>query len=163
MSNLLGTGYGIMLHSCGVVDQDKGYVFAGISGNGKSTTARLWEGLAGVQILNDDHTIIRKINGQFQVFGTPWHGLGGMAAAADAPLERVYILRHAVENKATRITPARAAAALLVRTFAPLWNAEMMAFTLAFLEDLCTTVPVYELGFVPDRSAVDYVRCQSES
>jgi hypothetical protein len=159
MINLLGTGYGILLHSCGVIDGESGIVFAGIGTAGKTTTARLWNGLAGVRVLNDDHTILRKIDGQFRVYGTPWHGRGGFALSDDAPLKKVFILKHAESNRAVLLSPAQAAASLLVRCFAPLWSAPAMDYTLQFLDELCQTVPCYELGFVPDQSAVEYVRC----
>jgi hypothetical protein len=161
MTNLLGTRYGIMLHSCGVIDEGEGIIFAGISGAGKTTTARLWQNFTGVQIVNDDHTIIRKIDNEFRLYGTPWHGQGGFAQAEDAPLKEIYILKHSLSNHAVRLAPPKAAAALLVRTFAPLWNAKAMALTLQFLDELCQAVPCYELGFVPDQSAVEYVRCLS--
>lgn len=159
MTNLLGTGYGIMLHSCGVIDSGNGIVFAGTSTAGKTTTARLWNNLAGVRVLNDDHTILRNRGGLFRVYGTPWHGEGGIALAKDAPLRKIFILKHAPSNQAVRLSPEQAAAALLVRTFPPLWSMEGMAFTLQFLDELCQAVPCYELGFVPDQSAVEYVRC----
>ncbi len=161
MINLLATGFGIMVHSCGVIDGENGIVFAGIGSAGKSTTARLWNGLPGVRVLNDDHTIIRKIDGEFRVYGTPWHGQGGIALAADAPLKKIFILKHASSNLAVPLSPAQAATALLVRSFAPLWSASAMAFTLQFLDELCQAVPCYELGFVPEQSAVEYVRCLS--
>ncbi len=161
LTNLLGTGYGIMLHSCALIDQEDGIVFAGVSGAGKSTTAHLWNELPGVQILNDDHSIIRKMDDHYRVFGTPWHGRGGFTLAQDAPLKRIFILKHAAENQASRLPPAQASAQLLVRTFAPLWSAPAMAYTLQFLDELCQTIPCYELGFVPDRSAVEYIRCLS--
>jgi len=159
MTSLLGTGYGIMLHSCGVIDAGDGLVFAGISTAGKTTTAFLWEKHPQARVLNDDHTILRKTDGQFRLYGTPWHGLTGIARSADAPLKKIFILKHAPANQAVRLSPARAAAALLVRTFAPLWSAPAMAYTLQFLDELCQTVPCYELGFVPDQSVVEYVRC----
>jgi hypothetical protein len=163
MTNLLGTGYGITLHSCGIIDAEDGIVFAGIGSAGKSTTSRLWSGLPGVRVLNDDRTIIRKIDGQFRVYGTPWRGQGGMALAEDAPLKMMFILKHALSNQAVRLSPAQAAAALLVRTFAPLWSSPAMDFTLQFLDELCQAVPCYELGFVPDQSAVEYIRCLSSN
>jgi hypothetical protein len=161
MTNVLGTGYGVMLHSCGVVDAGDGIVFAGVSSAGKTTTAHLWESQAGVRVLNDDHTILRKIDGQFRVYGTPWHGQGGMALAEDAPLKQIFILKHDAFNHAERLSPVQAAAALLVRAFPALWSAPAIDFTLQFLDELCQAVPCYELGFVPDESAVEYVRCLS--
>jgi hypothetical protein len=161
MAGLLGLEHGIMLHSCGVIDQGKGLVFSGFSTAGKSTTARLWDGLPGVKVVNDDHTIIRKVDGVFRVYGTPWHGEGGIALADDAPLEKIFILRHAGSNQAVRLAPAQAAALLMARSFSSLWSAQGVANTLHFLDELCRTVPCYDLGFVPDASAVEFVRCLS--
>ena len=161
MTCLLGTGYGVMLHSCGVIDGDEGLVFAGIGSAGKTTTARLWDDHAGAVVVNDDHTILRKVDDQFRVYGTPWHGQGGFARAEDAPLKKIFVIKHAKSNQAVLLSPSQAVAMLLVRTFAPLWDANSMAFTLQFLDDLCQTIPCYEFGFVPDRSAVEYIRCLS--
>ena len=163
MTNLLGTGYGIMLHSCGLIDRGNGIVFAGIGNAGKTTTARLWNNNPGVRVLNDDHTILRKIDGQFRVYGTPWHGQGGFALAEDAPIKKMFILKHAPSNQAVRLSPVQAVADLLVRTFAPLGSAPAMDFTLQFLDELCQAIPCYELGFVPDQSAVEYIRCLSSN
>lgn len=157
--HLLGMGKGIMLHSCGVIDEKQGLVFAGNSSAGKTTTARLWNAHPGVQVLNDDHTIVRKIKGQFRVFGTPWPGEGGFAVAEDAALDKLFILKQASSNIAEKLSPAQAAAALLARSFVPLWDSKAMEFTLHFLDELCRTIPCYTLGFVPDQSAVEYVRC----
>ncbi len=156
---LLGTGYGVMLHSCGIRDSACGYVFAGVSSSGKTTTACLWNELEGVRVLNDERTIICKDKGEFRVYGTPWHGTGGFALPNNAVAKNVFIIKHSSSNQAVRLSPARAAAALMISTFAPFWDASAMAFTLQFLDELCHAVPVYELGFVPDQSAVEYVRC----
>ncbi len=159
MVNVLGSGLGILQHACGVVDQGEGMVFTGISSAGKTTTARLWQGLPGVSVLNDDRVILRKVDGNFRVFGTPWHGQGGMALPLDAPLKRIFILKHAPENVATRLSVMQAVSMLLVRCFAPLWDPQAMQFTLQLLEEMCQSVPCYELGFVPDSQVVDFVRC----
>jgi hypothetical protein len=97
------------------------------------------------------------------VYGTPWHGQGGFMLAEDAPIKKMFILKHAPSNQALRLSPPQAVADLLVRTFAPLWSAPAMDFTLQFLDELCQAVPCYELGFVPDQSAVEYIRCLSSN
>ncbi len=158
MTSILGTGLGIMIHSCGVIDRESGILFAGTSTAGKTTTARLWNHNAGARVINDDHTIIRNITGQFRIFGTPWHGQGGMALPAEAPLKEIFIINHAQSNHAVRIPPVKAAAALLVRCFPALWDAQAMSYTLQFLDELCQAIPCYELGFLPDQSSVEYVR-----
>ena len=122
---------------------------------GKSTTARLWGGLCDARVLNDDHTIVRKINDEFCVYGTPWHGIAGTALAEDAPLKKIFILKHTPTNQAVRLPPAQAAAMLLVRAFAPLWSAPAMEFTLQFLDELCQA-SMLRAGVCagPDRSGV---------
>ncbi len=158
MTNLLAQGYGLCMHAAGVIDKGRGMMFAGTSGAGKSTTAGLWEGQEDVKVVNDDRVIIRKNDGQFRMYGTPWHGEGGMALPDAAPLEKVFLLKHAQENYVLPIDPMTAAAALLVRTYAPHWDKCGMEFSLSFLGDLSQTVPCYELGFVPDFTAVNFVR-----
>jgi len=157
MTSLLGTGYGVMQHACGVIYQGSGLLFSGVGGAGKTTTARLWESLTGARVLNDDRIIVRKKGSQFYIYGTPWHGQGGMALPEEAPLKRIFVLKQARSNLAMPISPVRAATDLLVRSISPFWSKEGMSFTLKFLAELCQQVPCVELGFVPDSSAVDFV------
>lgn len=157
--NLMAQGYGVMLHSCGLTDAGKGLVFAGYGGAGKSTTARIWDRVENIQVLNDDCIIVRKMLGKYFIFGTPWPGMGGNALPDSAPLDKIFILRQATHNESRQLSPVAAASALLARAFAPHWDASAMDFTLRFLSDLCQQVPVYELSFLPDKSIVEYVRC----
>ena len=157
--NLLGRSYGACLHACGVIDQGQGLVFAGYGGAGKSTTARIWQDHTNAAVLNDDRLIVRYIDGVYWVYGTPWHGLGGVASPAGAPLEKIFILKQGNENQAKRLSPAAAASELLVRSVAPFWDHRGMEFTLGFLSDLCQQIPCYELNFLPEPSMVDFVQC----
>ncbi len=159
MTSLLGTGYGLMLHACAVIDAGSGIVFAGIGSAGKTTTGRLWNANTSARILNDDHVILRKFDGRFRVYGTPWHGQGGFSSPEDAPLKKIFIIKHGNTNQAVPLSPPQAAASLLVRTFAALWDASAMAYSLQFLDELCQAIPCYEFGFVPDKTAVEYIRC----
>lgn len=159
MINLLSKAHGVVFHACGINQVDSGSIFAGISGAGKSTMANLWKRQNDVTLLSDDRVIVRKREGRFMVYGTPWHGDACAAAPDAAPLERIFIIRHAPENNITLLKPAEAASRLLVRSFPTFWDAEGMASTLEFLDELTRTVPCYDLGFVPDGSVVDFVRC----
>ena len=159
LTNLLAQGYGSNFHSCGIIDQGEGILFAGKSGAGKSTTAELWQGMEDAKVINDDHNIIRRHESGFWLYSTPWPGTGGIALPAGAPLKQIFILKQAPQNHVKQLTPVEAASALLVRSFPPFWDSQGMDFTLRFLDELCKTVPCYELGFLPDRSIVDYVRC----
>lgn len=157
MMNLLGTGLGMLFHASGVIYQGKGYLFAGMSSAGKTTTARLWQEIPAARAVNDDKVIVRQENVRFTLHGTPWHGEGRIAHPDSAPLARILILHHGEQNQATRLAPVQAASRLLGRAFIPLWDAAKMDCTLKFLGELCQAIPCYDYGFVPDASAVEYV------
>jgi hypothetical protein len=145
----------VEVHGCGVVWQGRALVFCGRSGAGKSTTARLWRRHArGARLLSDDRLVLRPGRRGVRVYGTPWHGDGGFASAASAPLGALCFLRHA---RATRLTPlgrAEAAARLFARSFPPPWDPEGVARALDACADASFRVPAFELAFRPDRSAV---------
>lgn len=153
---LLAQGRGLMIHSCGIDDGGRGYLFAGNSTHGKTTMARFWRDQAVV--LNDDRIVLRRRDGRFWIYGTPWHGDYSGVSPQGVPLEKIFFLQHADANRAQRVEGAVAASMLLARSFLPLWDAEGMRFTLDFCTQLMADVSCYKLGFVPDNSAVDFVR-----
>ena len=93
------------------------------------------------------------------MYGTPWHGDYTGVSPEGVPLEKVFLLRHGDDNQARRVVGAEAASMLLARCFPPFWDAAGMGFTVDFIAQLAEVVPCYELGFVPDERAVEYVRC----
>jgi hypothetical protein len=154
---LLARGRGLMMHACGIDDGGRGYLFAGNSTHGKSTTARLWQDEA--TILNDDRIVLRQREGRFWMYGTPWHGDYTGVAPHGVPLEKVFFLQHADDNQVRPVAGTEAASMLLTRCFPPLWDAEGMGFSVDFCGRLAGAVPCYELGFLPDGRVVEYVRC----
>jgi hypothetical protein len=149
---------GIELHSCGVVDHNgDGYLFAGNSGAGKTTTARLWQDDAK-EILSDDRIILRRENGQWWMYGTPWHGEAEICSASRAPLRGILLLDKAVRNELRTLSQSAAIARLFSCTFPPFHDAEGMNAVVGTLAEIVREVPVASLSFVKDRSAVEFVR-----
>jgi hypothetical protein len=161
MMNVLSQGYGVLLHACAVKDGERGIVFAGTSGAGKSTTARMWAKREGVSVLSDDRVILRVQGEQFWIYGTPWHGEARFVSSQSAPLTQIFLIDHADKNQIRSLKPSDAHARLLVRSFPTYWNSSGMDFTLRFLKQVVSEIPCYEYGFVPDESAVEFVRCQT--
>lgn len=157
MVQLLSRGRGVILHACGVVDEGKGILFCGVSGAGKSTVANIWKPTYAT-LLSDDRIIVRRMDGVFRMYGTPWHGDANVCDPGNAPLEKVFFIVHADRNYAKPISPIDAASKLLVRCFPPLWDKDGMEFVTNFLAEVAEEVPCYELGFVPDQSVVEFVR-----
>ena len=170
MINRLSRGLGIMMHACGVSHNGRGIIFAGTSGAGKSTVADIWktrisrlkshsmEQSNNTILLSDDRIIIRKIDGHFFVFGTPWHGDSKVCSPEEAPLDKIFFLQQARENKVKKIDVIKAVSRLIVCSFPPFWDKKGMEFTLNYCAELAQRIPCYELDFVPDKRVLDLVR-----
>ena len=87
----------------------------------------------------------------------PWHGDARNALPGKAPLDKLYFLKQAPENYIRPLAQGDAAQRLLVRCFPPFYLASGMEFILGFIDELTQQVPSYELGFLPDDSAVETV------
>jgi hypothetical protein len=159
MMHRLALGAGVELHALGLADRDgSGYLFVGHSGAGKSTTARLWMAEHGVRLLSDDRIILRKHDGDFWMYGTPWHGDAGVASQGRALLSSIFLLEHFPRNEIVPMAPPQAAAELFARAFVPHYLGEGIDFTLGFLESVAQTVSCSTLRFTPTKSAVEAIR-----
>ncbi len=160
MTNLLARGRGVEVHAFGMRDRDgRGYLFAGHSGAGKTTTARLWE-REGVLVLSDDRIILRHAEGKVWMYGTPWHGEAELAAAERAELTRIFVISHGERNELVPLAPAEAVSQLFARSFVPFYDPAALGFTLELLQRIAGEVPCAKLHFVPDESVVEFVRKQ---
>jgi hypothetical protein len=159
MMHRLALGEGVELHALGLADRDgSGYLFVGHSGAGKSTTARLWMAEEGVRLLSDDRIILRKHDGDFWMYGTPWHGDAGVASQGRALLSSIFLLEQFPQNEIIPIFPPQAAAELFARAFVPHYLGDGIDFTLGFLKSVAQTVSCSTLRFTPTKSAVEAIR-----
>jgi len=153
----LGLGHGIELHSCGLATKDgRGFLFVGHSGAGKSTLGKNWVQHRGATILSDDRVVVTK-GDSYRIHGTPWHGEAGLAKNARAHLRAIFLIQHGDVNHAEPLSPGRAAAELLSRSFVPWYREQNLDFTLRFLQQLTNNIPVYVFRCLPDRSAVEFL------
>jgi hypothetical protein len=144
------------LHACGLLARRRLALFSGISGAGKSTTARLWRRhRPGTRILSDDRIVLKEERGRLVGYGTPWHGDGGFARNGKGELGAVFFLRHSRRTAVRRLQVAEGAALLMARSFPPPWDAPALGRALELCGRAAERVPCYELRFAPDRSAVE--------
>jgi hypothetical protein len=158
MITYLARGNGAVIHACGIDDNETGMLFAGESGAGKSTLANLWNHTAGADVLSDDRTLVRETEGEFQMFGTPWHGEAKFGSARGVRLEKIFFLRHGQNNKIQSLSTIQSVQKLLQCSFPPYWDAAGMEYTMGFFEQLTTRVPCYELTFEPDERVIEMFR-----
>ncbi len=148
----------IMIHASGVFDGEKGRIFTGFSGNGKSTMAYLWQS-AGAGIVNDDRLIIRNEGDKYFMYNTPMYYSD---ISKKVPLHEIHLIRHNPENIIKKITGAKAVSGVMAFCIQHGYNSRYIEQHLAFLSQLFRHVSIYEVGFVPDLSIVDYIRKNAE-
>jgi hypothetical protein len=159
MVHLLSQGRGVEVHGSGVVSPEGiGTLFAGQSGAGKTTMAKLWLSEPGVTILSDERVVLRQEGDDVWMYGTPWHGDGRIANQGRARLGRIFFLRPAAQNQIAPLSLTTTIARLFSCGFAPFHDAGGLDYTLQFLERVAERCACNDLGFRPDRSAVDFVR-----
>jgi hypothetical protein len=151
----LSNNKGALVHAAGLCFRDRGYIFPGKSGAGKSTISRQLAGLDDYEFLSDDRIIVRNMDKTFKAFGTPWPGEAGIAVNKNVALSGIFFISQASFNKIEDIKPQKAMERLLPVVSIPWYDKEVMVKILDFCEDLISNVPVYELYFKPGNEIIN--------
>lgn len=135
---------GFFFH-CSCLEMDgKAYIFTAPSGTGKSTHARLWREYFGekVTMINDDKPIVRRENGKFYIYGTPWQGKSNIGNNVKVPVYAICVLHQGKENKVKRINLIEALSFFMDQTERPK-SRKSMENLLELFDDLLNQIPVY--------------------
>lgn len=148
-SLILARTGGFLLHAASLVKEGGAYIFAGVSGSGKTTMAQLAP--PGATLLSDEISYVRKQGSRYMAYGTPFTGeLGQNGDNICAPVRAVYLLVHGPRNSVTALSPGVATSGLMRNV---LFFASENALVQALLASVCNFVlhvPVKRLEFVPD-------------
>jgi|GEM_PF-3482665 len=136
----LGSSNGFLLHACGVVKDNEGYVFAGPSESGKTTVARLSKGLT---LLSDECLCIKESDNSYRVYGTPW-GKGGNKFAK---IKNVFFLKKGKAMAFKRVKPAAAASRILRDASFGALGQQITRNILNSVAKMVDEVPCYEMRF----------------
>lgn len=104
-------------------------------------------------MINDDKPVIRKCDGKFYAYGTPWMGKADIGTNTKAPVKAVYILQRAEENTAVRVLPSQVMKQLLEATVIDVERSRMEKL-LELLDEFFEETPLFLLGCNMDESAV---------
>ena len=141
---------GLIVHSAGFSLDNRGYIFPGRSGAGKSTLSRKLLENKGVECLSDDRIIIRKTEGSFKMFGTPWPGEAGIALNKSAPLSGIFFLVQSIDNRIEKITYAEAFRRFMPVLSIPWYDKAAINRCFSIVKELISEVPLHILHFTPE-------------
>lgn len=154
---VLSENSAIAIHSSVIVSRERGVLFLGESGTGKSTHTRLWrENIEGATLLNDDSPIVRIVDGKALVFGSPWSGKTPCYKNLSYPIAGFCRLSQAPHNLIRHLHPLAAIGALLPSCPPAFAHDD-------YLQDgICNTlgallkqVGAYHLECLPDKAAAE--------
>ena len=143
------------MHASVTVKDDKGFLFLGKSGTGKSTHSRLWqEAFEDARLLNDDNPILRLLpNGEVRVYGSPWSGKTPCYINKDVPVGSIVKLSQAPQNEIRPLKLPEAYAYMLSSCSGLKIEPEMMDALYATIAGIIQAIQVYHLDCLPDTDA----------
>ena len=141
---------GLLVHAASAVRNGKAFVFAGVSGAGKTTIASLAP--ADVMLLTDEISYLRRKDHGFFAYGTPFAGeLAKSGENIQAPQAALYFLHKGPENAIERMRASEALRRLLRNVLFFAHDPELVDLVFETAYELVRRVPVYQLTFVPDQ------------
>lgn len=146
---------GVVLHASAVLKNGKMILFTAPCGTGKSTQADLWKEYSNAEIVNGDKALVSLKNGMIFAGGLPFSGSSDICKNISAPLTAVVYLGQAKENSIRKMSEREAFVALLQGNYRSGITKASSQKTMDVLEKICSTIPVYRLDCLPDKTAVE--------
>ena len=144
------------LHAAAVEMDGAAYAFTARSGRGKSTHAKNWLTYYPdrARIINGDEPIIRRVNGIYRAYGTPFCGKEMYNINTSAPLQGLCYLQRGETNAIERMEPTEAFAYLMTdyQNYGTIQEENRLQY-MDLLTDFVEKVPVYILTCNQDPEA----------
>ena len=147
----------ICFHAACIRTAYGGILFSGPSGIGKTTQAELWCRHRGAELLNGDRPILQQTQPGFLAWGSPYAGSSRCHVNSSVPVTALVFLAQEPENRIRRLKPGEAFRRIYGGLTVNSWDREFMDRAVSLAAELASAVPCYELGCVPDESAVAFL------
>lgn len=146
----------LFFHAAQITYQETGILFAGPSGAGKTTQAKLWERFRNARIICNDRTLLRKQDGNWHSYGYPMDGSQPVRSGEVHVAGCIVLVKQSQNGKSSieRLRAGKAMAQLMPQLVIDRWseNARNQAAENLFL--LLKEMPVYQLTATMDEQAV---------
>ncbi len=154
--SLVALKFGVVpIHASSVVHNNQGVLFLGESGTGKSTHTQLWlKNIKDTTHLNDDSPLLRMVNGELMIYGSPWSG------KVDCYKKEVYSVKSLVRIKQGSVNDivkhgTLVAIGAVYPSCPPMYvHSEPLAdMILDMVSNIVKSVPIYTLTCLPNAEA----------
>lgn len=146
----------LLIHASLVRQNGYGYAFIAKSGTGKSTQVSMWlRYLKGCDLMNDDNPIVRIIDGEAYIYGSPWSGKTPCYRNVKAKLGAITRIDRAEKNWVEHLPPIEAFASLLPSCSSMKWDQ-------GIFNNICNTITklvekgnIFTLHCLPNKEAAE--------
>ena len=145
----------IPMHAASVKLHDKVILFTGPSGMGKSTQSNLWIQHLNAQAVNGDKTVLFPREQDVTAYGSFYAGSSEIIHNISGTVGAVISLKQGPENHIRKLGIAESFKKIYPRFLIPQWDAAVTSWAMSQIQQIVTTVPVYELECRPDTEAVE--------
>ncbi len=155
----------MLVHAASAIRNGRAFLFAGVSGAGKTTISRLAP--ADATLLTDEISYVRLSRGQgpgasgqsYLAYGTPFAGeLAEPGENVHAPIGALYLLSQGPENRIEDVAKAEAVRALLESVLFFARDSELTGAVFQSACDFVQRVPVKRLTFFPDERVWELIQ-----
>ena len=144
----------MLMHASVIRHAGKGYLMTAPSGTGKSTHTRLWyDNIPGCDLMNDDNPVVRIIDGQAIVYGSPWSGKTPCYRNIEAPIGGLVRLWQKPENSIRRLPVIEGYSHLLSAMSNMKWDERVFRGISHGVSELVRICGVWGLGCLPNAEA----------
>lgn len=147
----------LLVHSSVVENNSKGYMFLGVSGQGKSTHSDMWVNhIPGSTLINDDNPVIRiAADGTPIVYGSPWSGKRPIYKNVHYPIGGFASIEQEKENRIHKESIPVAFGILLSSCSTMKFDKDIHIKICGTVSKVLERVPVHTLYCRPDKEAAE--------
>jgi len=147
---------GFLLHGASAIRNGRAFLFAGVSGAGKTTISRLAP--KDTVLLTDEISYITRGDSGYRACGTPFAGeLARPGENAAAPIDRLYFLEKGPENAIEPVGTGEALRLLLRNILFFADDPKLVKMVFRSANEFLGQVPAYRLTFYPDGRVWDLI------
>ena len=144
----------LLIHASLVRERGYGYAFIAKSGTGKSTQVANWlKCIPGCDLMNDDNPIVRIIDGEAFVYGSPWSGKTPCYRNVKARLGALVRIDRDKRNWVEKMPPVMAFASVLPSCSSMKWDSGIFNAVCDSVTRLVETIGIYTLHCLPDEES----------
>ena len=144
----------LLIHASLIKQGDYGYAFIAKSGTGKSTHASMWlQHLSNCELMNDDNPVIRIIDNEAYIYGSPWSGKTPCYRNIKAKLGAITRIDRAKTNSIDHLSTIEAFASILPSCSSMKWDKTIFNNICNTITQIISKNCIYTMHCLPNKEA----------